>query len=86
MRSAKKNGVTKRKNGVKDAPKNYEVKPYRQAACILCGRLVSPGKMLVHKHLVHGEAFSSSTVGHVPHSQWVRVFEGGSPGLGKGYS
>lgn len=52
--------------------------------CVLCGKSIESGKMLAHKQQVHGEKpYSSSTVGRSPSSQWVRVFQGGLPGLGK---
>lgn len=77
---AKKN----RKVNLTATPRNgYPPKRRTAVRCILCGQIVKLGQMLVHKHIVHGENFSSSTVGHVPNSQWVRFVEGGLPGLGK---
>lgn len=55
--------------------------------CILCGQSIKSGQMLAHKQSVHGEKpYSSSTVGRSPSNQWVRVFQGGLPGLGKRHS
>ena len=65
------------------ASRNRCLQRYKPAWCILCGQIIKPGQMLVHKHDVHGEAFSSSTVGHAPNSQYVRFVQAGSPGLRK---
>ena len=52
--------------------------------CALCGQTVSKGQMLEHKHEVHGErkVVPSPVQQHSP-NRWVRVFQGGLPGLGK---
>lgn len=61
--------------------KKFENTPVK---CILCGQSIEAGKMLVHKQNVHGEKpYSSSTVGRSPSSQWVQIYQGGLPGLGK---
>lgn len=61
--------------------KRFENTPVK---CILCGQSIEAGKMLVHKQNVHGEKpYSSSTVGRSPSSQWVQIYQGGLPGLGK---
>ncbi|MEF8699336.1 MAG: hypothetical protein V5B33_08430 [Candidatus Accumulibacter sp. UW20] len=81
-----KQPVTKRQKKIKaaDAPRSgYQTKRRTAARCVLCGQIIKPGQMLVHKHIVHGEKFSSSTVGRVPDSQWVRIIQAGSPGLRK---
>ena len=73
-----------RKVKITATPRNgYPPKRRTAVRCILCGQIVKLGQMLVHKHAVHGEAFSSSTVGHVPNSQYVRFVQAGSPGLRK---
>lgn len=57
--------------------------PRKKLTCVLCGAVVRYGKMLEHKYLAHGEQkYTSSHTTHKP-NQWVRVYQGGLPSLGK---
>lgn len=53
--------------------------------CILCGKKVSAGKLLEHKRKIHkeNEPPPSLGFGYQTSNQWVPVFSGGLPGLGK---
>lgn len=53
--------------------------------CILCGEKVSAGKLLEHKRKIHKENESTPKLGlgYQASNQWVPIFSGGLPGLGK---
>ena len=52
--------------------------------CPLCGQVVVPGQILAHKQQLHGEraVVPSPTQPHKD-NQWVSVYSGGLPSLGK---
>jgi hypothetical protein len=85
LKFAKKANPKNNPKNKKQAKVKYsQIRYSRVTKCILCGQSVESGKMLAHKHDVHGEKiYSCSTVGRSPKSQWVRIFQGGLPGLGK---
>ena len=54
-------------------------------ACPLCGLNIAPGEMLKHKSKVHGELeVVPSPAKPINTNQWVSVYQGGLPSLGKG--
>lgn len=56
----------------------------RGVVCILCGTVVPYGSMLGHKNRVHDELFSvPNTMPSGVRQLWVKIVQGGSPGLRK---
>ncbi len=51
--------------------------------CCLCGECIAPGMLLVHKAERHGERIVTPTPEIRPRNTWVRVVQGGLPGLGR---
>jgi len=52
--------------------------------CPLCGQIVIPGQILAHKQQLHGErAVVPSPAQPRRDNQWVSVYSGGLPSLGK---
>ena len=51
--------------------------------CVLCGEFVSKGKLLKHKHERHGEMQIAPSPSHDRKVDWITIFQGGLPGLGK---
>ena len=52
--------------------------------CVLCGANIAPFQMLKHKQDLHGEtAITPSPAKPIKTGQWVSVYSGGLPSLGK---
>lgn len=62
----------------------HNSKKYHGISCPLCGQLIKKGRLLRHKQEFHGEksGFDSIKMPHNP-NQWVKVYSGGLPSLGK---
>jgi hypothetical protein len=51
--------------------------------CCLCGEHIPAGKLLVHKEQRHGERIVTQSPVYRHVNTWVRVVQGGLPGLGR---
>lgn len=85
----KVNQQNKTKLSKKDKKLKEEVRHLSKVKCILCGELIEPrrGAMAEHKNKAHGETlYKSSPIGKAKVNSWVKIYQGGLPGLGKKYS
>ena len=60
-----------------------QAKELTGTVCCLCGEHIPAGKLLVHKEQRHGERMVTPSPGYRNINTWVRVVQGGLPGLGR---